>query len=186
MYTELIRKQPRPTTEQTDNFIFMVANDHSWYKHLSMKRKEYFVFYLDPNAGKTLKKITENENPYLESYFEFKNNNPRYQKDYGCWNYYTTHYTVNLIPNGDGSIKDSRPYIGLNIVNSSGRLVPIPEEIISKGSIKLSCFLHMELCIGNKEFVAGEEPGITYEQKHEEIIKDLGIHLNSFLDYVYQ
>ena len=58
-YRELVSSLPKPTPEQIRRFIDFVASEHSWYK-LIFKRTIQFVFYLDPNAGRKIKKVRIN------------------------------------------------------------------------------------------------------------------------------
>lgn len=180
MYTELIKKMPKPTDYETDRFIKMFSTEHSWYKHLPITRSEVFIFYLDPNGGRTLQKIDKRGLDNPKQYFIFKENE---RKSTG-WNYYTEEYTHVFIP-GEEGIRDSRPYIGLNIVNDNGLLEPIPIEFIEKGKINLSRYIHP--CFEKYfDYFDDEDPEISLSQKNWDMIKDLRFHLNNIIEYVYE
>ena len=104
-----------------------VASDHSWYKE-GFKRTTPFVFYLDPNAGRKIKKVKLN--PFRKAYRFIplpEDKEARYYRSaHGFWNYHTAEYTVNYLPAADGLVRDSRPFIGLNIMDDSVQLHPIP------------------------------------------------------------
>jgi hypothetical protein len=126
-YKNSMQNLPMPTIGQTEKFIDFVANNHSWYKHLPEERLEPFIFYLDPNAGKLLERIEERESFNNKKHYCFKEmSSSNYQTSYGTWQYYTNCYSVNFIPNSDGSISDTRPLIGLNIINIEGEANEIP------------------------------------------------------------
>ena len=182
-YKNLLKDLPRPTADVTDYFINRVARDHSWYKHLPNERLVRFVFYLDPNAGKTLEKVVSTENSKDEKRFIFKEkdkNGSNY--GYAGWQYFTKQYTVNFIPNSDGSFQDSRPFIGLNIIDAQGTAVPLPELVIRKGTFLMSRYLHR---VFENDFEFIDQDGISNGEKHSCIINDLRDHLNSFYNFIY-
>lgn len=175
-YKELIKTLPKPTISQIDNFIDYVARDHSWYKHLTQEREEPFVFYFDPNAGKRLISVDETSKENKDHIFHFDNNPPFvYQRNYGFWQYYATKYTVNYIPNNDGSVRDSRPYIGLNIVDENGILTKLPPYVIERSTFMMSSYLHKSVF---------EWVGPAFEL-HTELINELRDHLISISDMIY-
>ena len=47
-YLDVVRRLPAPTVGQTMRFARFVSMAHSWYKHLPIRPKVPFVFYLDP------------------------------------------------------------------------------------------------------------------------------------------
>jgi hypothetical protein len=184
-YKKIIEKFPAPTIEQTQNFIDFVANDHSWYKQLPEGRLEPFYFYLDPNAGKLLEKIEKKDFLKKEKHYWIKKEATlnAYQNQYGTWQYYTNNYTVNYIPNSDNSIRDSRPIIGLNIINIKGEAEKIPEEVIYHGKFMMSKYLHRRAFAEAHNYY--DENGISYAENHKIIIAELKKHLCSFINFIY-
>ncbi len=51
-YWERIQRFTLPTEKETLDFVKRFTYAHSWYKHLSWKELQKFVFYLDPKTGK--------------------------------------------------------------------------------------------------------------------------------------
>jgi hypothetical protein len=183
-YKKIIEKFPAPTIEQTENFIDFVVNDHSWYKHLPEGRLEPFYFYLDPNAGKLLEKIDKKGLFRKKMYYRFNEMTlASYQNEYGTWQYYTNNYTVNFIPNSDDSIRDSRPIIGLNIINIKGEAEKIPEEVIYHGKFMMSKYLHRRAFADAHNYY--DKNGISYAENHKIIIAELKKHLCSFINFIY-
>jgi len=179
-YKELIQRYPKPNQRLTDFFVRKVSYDHSWYKHLSSERKEPFIFYLDPNASRKLKKVEESGG---FTYYEFMPVEPKKNINTG-WQYYTTNYTANFIPDADGSIRDSRPFIGLNIINDYGIAEPLPIEVIEMGTFMMSRYLHRGYEDKTERFDKNN-PSVSFSQKHMEIISEIKIQLNLILDNIY-
>ena len=183
-YKNSMQNLPMPTIGQTEKFIDFVANNHSWYKHLPEERLEPFIFYLDPNAGKILERIEEKEIFNNKKHYCFKEmSSPNYQTSYGTWQYYTNCYSVNFIPNSDGSISDTRPLIGLNIINIEGEANEIPEEVINHGTFMMSRYLHKRAFENAHNY--SDENGISFAENHKIIISELKQHLSSFLNFIY-
>ena len=157
-----------PSYKQTLRFINFVSNDHSWYKHIGIHREKPFVFYLDPNVGRSL--LTPNKDPKLLEFLPFEEDKDahNYISRFGYWNYYTEGYTANFIPNANATMKDSRPYLELNILDPNGKLVPIPEAVVSAGKLQLSGFLH---------------GGLKERPEHLSLIAGLEQHLNNLKTY---
>lgn len=198
-YIDLIKKYPKPTSHQINNFIEQVSLDHSWYKHLTKERIHEFVIYLDPNAGRSLmgyreEKVVdiEDNNKIKKKYYcKFKDIETDvkaldYQERYGFLTYYTYEgYTRVLNLEEDGSVRDSKPYVGLNIATDSGLTEPLPIEIVEYCTIKLSryvsdCFSR-ERCDRNWD----ESAEICIE-KHEELIKDLKRLIKNLIYNIYR
>lgn len=161
-YLNLTQNLVLPSPEQTISFIRHLSTDHSWYKYPGLNSEAEFVFYLDPNAGRSLLQPKDKNQPLR--FIPLKDS--QYRPRFGGWAYYTTGYTVNYLVKTDGTVKDSRPYIGLNIVNIEGQLVPIPEDLILAGTIPLSGYLH---------------GGFSNNPEHLETIHRLQKHLEDLL-----
>jgi len=185
-YIDLVKTLPKPTSEQIDNFIDMFTYDHSWYKKLPKDRIHDFLFYINPNAGRTrqdIRKFDLSNGVYYWDFMDIDNdfNASKYQNKYGYLTYF-----VNQHPDIKFE-RNSQPIIELNHVNDSRILVPVPDEIFNKCTIKLSkyvaeCYKHY-----SRDFIDEEDrlENVSYAQKHEEIIKDLKLHLLFIVEYIY-
>ncbi|MFN5735583.1 MAG: hypothetical protein ACK444_06015, partial [Flavobacteriales bacterium] len=120
-YLSRINLHAKPTEAQTERFIALVANEHSWYKHLPIDRSEPFHFYFDPNAGAVLERISSGKSIPQSERFHFRSDTTKpYQERYGIWQYFTTRYTVNYSANTENHIHDPRPFLGLRVADSNG------------------------------------------------------------------
>ena len=155
--------------DEIEKFIQMVSDDHSWYKHLSFKREDPFVFYLETGYHDHNSAIV-----------------PHKRGAYGNLNYYTENYTGNFIPNEEGKIKDRRLIIGLSIVDHTGFIVPLPKEAVELGTFMMSRYLHGRAFKNGHTYFDADEPKISYAQKHEEIITDLRSHLIHMVDVLFE
>src|SRR5687767_474043 len=94
-YLKLVRGLPPPMLGQTVRFARHVANAHSWYKHLPVRRKVPFVFFLDPNAGKVpvhsaTGGVTLVENTSERNSLHYTSTTTRgYRGQFGYWNYHS-------------------------------------------------------------------------------------------------
>src|SRR5438874_5760750 len=106
-YVGVIRQLPRPTVAQTERFARYVSSAHSWYKHLPVRPKVPFVFYLDPGAGMNLVQtgtvvmalveINDERSPFLYTLQKTVD----YCRRFGYWNYHAAHGMSPLYP-GEG------------------------------------------------------------------------------------
>ncbi|HEY3369398.1 MAG TPA: hypothetical protein VGK10_01040 [Prolixibacteraceae bacterium] len=199
-YIKLIKQLPQPTPLQIDKFIELLSINHSWYKHLSQNRSHDFVIFLDPNAGRSFRNISkvsiiDTDHILKEAVFcdfidiDKDEEGSNYQNSKGFWSYFITEgITEPLDPIKENEGRhDSRPYLALNIVDDSGLIRPIPDELIEKCTIKLSRYLHDCYSLENSNGFDDEGvPPNIYIQKHEEIIKDLKSHMLSIVDMIYR
>jgi hypothetical protein len=195
MYLDIVKQLPRPTLLQTNNFIEMVCMDHSWYKHLSADIPSLFVFYIDPNAGRklevSLKKHLfrkDEENYQFSPYYDYKVDD--YNSQFGYWNYFTTNYTINYIPEDDGGIRDSRPIIEMNYFNKNRVFEPIPEEIVKLGEVGVTAFLHSCFKITDFDYKfntskVNDQLGLLNNKKHEELISSIHKKLENIMAFLY-
>jgi hypothetical protein len=175
-YKDCVTRLRRPTNEQTTNFIEFVGRDHSWYKHLPENREAEFIFYLDVNAGKKLIEVKK------ERYYFDEESGKKYQSRFGHWNYFATLYTVNYIPLEDGSIRDPRPIVGLNLIDNHGTRKPFPNEVAEMGTFYVSRYLHNEF---STSIVKSTPTELSSADKHEILINDIKGHLLFILDNIY-
>ena len=185
-YFDLVKKLPKPTSDQIDNFIDMFTYAHSWYKKLPKDRIHDFLFYINPNAGRArqdIRKFDLLNGAYYWDFMDIENdfNASKYQNEYGYLTYF-----VNQHPDIKFE-RNSQPIIELNHVTDSRILVPVPDEIINKCTMKLSKYVAE--CYSRHAWGFEDEEdrleNVSYAQKHEEIIKDLKLHLLFIVDYIY-
>lgn len=180
-YFELIKDLPRPTDHQTESFIHDFSLAHSWYKHLSFDKPTQFVFYLDPNAGRTFFKKRGNYSTFINK--EEDQNAKIYQSGFGHWNYYTTKYTINYIPDEGGNVRDSKTFIGLAIIDSEGLSLPLAEDVLEMCSIGVTGFLHGSFA--NSKDICRLIEGHSNKAMHIELMAKIRSHLHSLLQKFY-
>ena len=187
-YKEIVRTLPKPEPYQIDNFIEMVSMDHSWYKHLSIRRDTPFVFVLNPNAGRKLLNVKRNDLNRELDCFEFDvDERNRYQERFSHWQYFTKEYTVTNMPNLHGDNRESGNFIGLRIVNDLGIAMSIPKEVIKRGTFLMSRYLHgLMYEQGDNYFDDPTLPNISWTKKHDDLINELRVHLLTLTDLIYQ
>ena len=167
-YLALVKRLPKPTRQQTAAFISRLAREHSWYKHLSGERDTPFVFFFDPNAGKTL--IRRGEEGFFRRtrYAMFKEKGPLEQiPASGYWRY--------------GIVGSNGLFVVVDVVNGKGREEDLPADIVKDGTFMMSRYLHYGFgkCVDKR----GEHK--TGAQLHIEIIMDLQRHLNLLTELMY-
>lgn len=97
-YIEILSNVPLPSEEQTRAFARYVAGNHGWYKQLPyFPPGAKFVFYLDPQAGKSQSYLTEEKKIVHETVIDKLAMFPRpeytteeYQALYGHWKYFVS------------------------------------------------------------------------------------------------
>lgn len=204
MYCDLIKMLPAPTLEQTKNFVELVANDHSWYKHLPTDRTIPFVFYLDPNADKKLVTLEE-ENGLFSKKIKFKfeeiDDNKLAQEYINKYSYWRYNLLENHVSIKGALLKrllqiDPNRYIGFNIIDNDRFLqplsfsdfkdifCPIPNELFSKLTFNMSRYLH-PVYKDSCDYFDDGNPKKSYAQMHYEIIFDLTEHLTSIANTIY-
>ena len=133
-YKKSLIETPKPTIKQTENFISVVADDHSWYKHLPDQRLEPFIFYLTPKANLTVKNVTENEK--VTDFKSKENTRNIDDTPFGNWKYiriindYSSNFTQNSIES----------LIELEIIDNEGNSHKMPEAIFTQGKFMMSKF----------------------------------------------
>jgi len=169
-YQNIVRKINKPTSEQTANFIEFVSKDHSWYKHLTDKREMIFVFYLNPDVGKTLQSVKKKWFIFETEHFYFDETKFNdYQAKFGHWDYFTAGIFF-------------WPHKNLFIVNEQGARQSIPEEVLKMGQFLMSRYLYKMFA---SELNYADSDGISYAEKHKIIINDLKNHLHLIADTIH-
>jgi hypothetical protein len=176
-YKKSLIGTPKPTIKQTENFINAVANDHSWYIHLTDQRLEPFIFYLTPNANVTVKNVTENEKePDVKSKENTRNTD---DLPFGNWQYIriVKDYQSNFTQNSNKAL------IELEIIDNEGNSHKMPEAIFTQGKFMMSKFLHKRAFENAFDYI--DNDGISFADKHRALINELRLHLNSFVAFIY-
>lgn len=182
-YKNLIKNHAKPTEWQTTHFIEFVARDHSWYKHLPRKREVPFQFYLDPNAGKKVERITKESFFKKTVSYRFAVTPNDHQSSYGLWQYYTERYTVKHMLDSDGFLADARPLIGLNLINEHWQYESLPDEIIERGQFMMSAFLHRPAFKNCHNYF--DDNGVSFAENHRLLMEELRKQLDDFIEFVY-
>jgi hypothetical protein len=145
-YVGAIQQFPRPTLAQTERFARYVSSAHSWYKHLPIRPKVPFVFFLDPGAGMNRVHTRTGEAALVE----IKDESTRfhytwqktqdYRRRFGCWNYHAAYGTSFRYAEEGGVV--STAGAGLKILTQSGDWVSIPPDLAKKGTALANAFVH--------------------------------------------
>ena len=123
-YVRVIRQLPRPTLAQTERFARFVSGAHSWYKHLSIRPKAPFVFYLDPGAGMNLVRTPTGETALLDitdesTRFHYTwQKTEDYRRRFGYWTYHAAYGTSFLFAGEGGMV--STAGAGLRVLTELG------------------------------------------------------------------
>jgi hypothetical protein len=145
-YLAAVRRLPRPSLAQTERFARFVSNAHSWYKHLPIRPKVPFVFYLDPGAGMRLVRTGTGETALVEVWDERTRFHYTWQKtaDYrrrfGHWAYHAA-YGTSFLYAGEGGVVDSAG-AGLRVLTESGDWAAVPPALAGKGTALVNAFVH--------------------------------------------
>ena len=128
-YLEMVRALPRPSLEQTYRFAWLVAEAHSWYKHLPAHQTVPFMFYLDPYAGYSTTTICATGEVVLQeitdesSFCHYTSQmTADYHRRFGHWN-----YTVDK----DASVWDGE-----------GNRIAVPRPFLEAGRADVNAFMH--------------------------------------------
>jgi len=159
-YVAAIKQLPRPTDEQTDQFVEFVSGAHSWYKHLPVYPGSPFYFYLDPNAGRSMVHLQTGDVTFVDRTDESERFHytwqptQTYRNRFGFWNYYAPYGTFFLCSRKEG-IVDTRGSVGIDRADerSSRRtgpviLVPevgwleVPDDLLDAGEVLLTALVH--------------------------------------------
>lgn len=145
-YVAVIRRLPRPTVAQTERFARYVSDAHSWYKHLPIRPKVPFVFYLDPGAGMNhvrthtgelaLVEITDESTRFHYTWQKTED----YRRRFGCWNYHASYGTAFMFAGEGGMV--STASAGLKILTDTGDWALVPPDLADKGAALVNAFVH--------------------------------------------
>ena len=129
-YVAAIQHLPRPTLAQTERFARYVSEAHSWYKHLPIRPKVPFVFYLDPGAGMNRLHARTGEVSLIEvtdasTRFHYTwQTTVDYRRRFGHWNYHATYGPSVMIAASNGVIHTAGA--GLKILTDAGDWATVP------------------------------------------------------------
>jgi hypothetical protein len=141
-YEATIRRLPPPTLAQTERFARYTSRAHSWYKHLRIRPKVPFVFFLDPGAGKRRVHTDAGEVALVD----ISDDSPRfhytrmttqeYRRRFGYWNYHAPYGTSFLFAGEGGVVSTEGP--GLKILRDAGGWARVPRDLIEAGTAHVS------------------------------------------------
>ena len=145
-YLEAARALPIPSDEQTRTFAEYVTGAHSWYKHLPMLPLSPFVFFLDPNAGRSMVHVTGDEVAFVDN----TDGNPgihytwqttdAYRRRFGCWNYEAP-YGKSLQYMSDQGVVDTGG-AGLRVADADSTCwLEIPATLTTAGTALVSSLM---------------------------------------------
>jgi hypothetical protein len=141
-YIREVAALPTPTAQQTRNFAEFVTSAHSWYKHLRISRASPFVFFLDPNAGRSLVHLSETEVQFVDNgetdsglHYTWQTTKS-YRERFGCWNYDAPYGRSLLYQAGAGLVDTGGA--GLFILSADGEWLPVPESPMRAGTAELT------------------------------------------------
>lgn len=156
-YLQAIQRLSRPTDEQIDRFARHVATMHSWYKHLPIRGKVPFLFFIDPDAGKCLLKTNGGEATFVEVGVEREScpvhystrTTQDYRRNFGYWRC--------LIPNdwsclfaAENDGVDTRG-AGLSILADTGDWEPVPADLWARGIALVNSLIHPQPYLGLRQ-----------------------------------
>lgn len=144
-YAKVVNKLPMPTQDQTRQFAEFVTSAHSWYKHLEIAPPSPFVFFLDPNAGRTMVHVSDNEVAFVDNTDESEQfhytwqTTEAYRRRFGFWNYEAPYGRTFQYQSAEG-IADTAGS-GLLIHSPEGEWLPIPDRLVRVGTAQLTALM---------------------------------------------
>lgn len=145
-YFELARKLPVPTEEQTHGFAEYVTSAHSWYKHLRIQPPVPFVFYLDPNSGRDMVHVSDDELAFVDTVNEKEafhytwQTTESYRRCFGYWNYHAPFGTSFHYQTEAGVVDTAGT--GLMIFFEESGWVEVPERLVLAGTALVSALMY--------------------------------------------
>jgi len=134
-----------PTPEQTRAFAVYVTGAHSWYKHLGFAPPSPFVFYLDPNAGRAMIHVSDDEVAFVDHTDESEKfhytwqTTESYRQHFGFWNYEAPYGRSFVYESSEGVVDTAGT--GLQILSAEGEWCPIPDRLTHAGTAPLSALM---------------------------------------------
>ena len=144
-YTDLVKNLPMPTEAQTRGFAEFVTGAHSWYKHLRIKPSSPFVFFLDPNAGRAMVRVPEDEVTFVdytdesEKFHYTWQTTETYRQRFGFWNYEAAYGTSFRYRSNEGGVDTAGS--GLRILSAVGERRTVPEPLVRAGTALVSALM---------------------------------------------
>lgn len=148
-YFEAARALPVPGAEQTRAFAEFVTGAHSWYKHLPILPLSPFVFYLDPNAGRSMVHVSDDQVQFVDNvegqrrlHYTWQTTDS-YRRRFGHWNYDAPCGT-SLMYASDMGVVDTAGS-GLNVADvDSTCWLEIPQPLTEAGTALVSSLMYLE------------------------------------------
>jgi len=134
-----------PSAEQTRAFAEFVTGAHSWYKHLRIEPPSPFVFFLDPNAGRAMIRVAEDEVAFVDQTDEGEKfhytwqTTETYRRRFGFWNYEAAYGRSFRYRSNEGVVDTAGS--GLRILSSAGASHAVPEPLVHAGTALVSALM---------------------------------------------
>lgn len=147
-YIETARALPIPSDEQTRAFAEYVTGAHSWYKHLPILPLSPFVFFLDPNAGRSMVHVSDDAVAFVDNKDDDRGihytwqTTESYRRRFGLWNYEAPYGTSLQYMGDQGVIDTAGP--GLNVADADSTCwLKLPTPMIETGTAMVSSLMYM-------------------------------------------
>jgi hypothetical protein len=146
-YLQIARQLPRPTEEQIERFAVFVSTAHSWYKHLPLVPPGVpFLFYLDPNAGRSILSTPTGDTAYVD----ITDESPRfhytwqttvtYHTQFGFLQYNSDYGPSLQLIDKHGVLHLDGP--GPKILTLDGDWIEVPSFLLTIGKVELTAMVH--------------------------------------------
>ena len=145
-YSDLARTLPVPTEEQARKFADYVTQAHSWYKHLRTNPPVPFVFYLDPNAGRAMVHVSDDEAVFVDHVDESKafhytwQTTESYRQRFGYWNYHAPYGTSFQFQREEGVVDTAGT--GLMVLFEETGWFEVPKGLALAGTALVTALMH--------------------------------------------
>ena len=144
-YAEFARRLPVPSTAQTREFAEYVSGAHSWYKHLRVHPPQPFVFFLDPNSGRSMVRVSDDEVEFVDNVDEKEafhytwQTTESYRRRFGHWNYHAPYGRSFVYQREQGVIDTAGT--GLMVAFDEAGWTEVPKRLALAGTALLSALI---------------------------------------------
>ena len=145
-YGKFARRLPIPTGEQTRQFAEYVTSAHSWYKHLRTQPPVPFIFYLDPNSGRSMVRVSDDEVAFVDNVDEKDafhytwQKTASYRRRFGHWNYHAPFGTSFQFQREEGVVDTAGT--GLMILFEEAGWAEVPKRLALAGTALVSALMY--------------------------------------------
>lgn len=146
-YIEAARALSVPSDEQRRAFAVYVTGAHSWYKHLPILPLSTFVFFLDPNAGRSMVHRSDDSVAFVDNrssrgiHYTWQTTEA-YRRRFGLWNY-DAPYGKSLRYMSAQGVVDTRG-AGLRVADADSTCwLEIPATLSMAGTALVSSLMYL-------------------------------------------